>query len=296
VKPGEAGAEHAASSGAGPQRREPAEGIEQVGESMVTIDPTARVARGAEIGAGASIGPWCQVGPHARIGEGCRLDSMVVVDGWTEVGARCHLHHGAVVGSAPQDLKYAGAPSRVVIGANTVLREYCTINRATDEGQLTTVGSHALIMAYAHVAHNCVLGDHVILANSVNLAGHIEIGDWAIIGGVTPVHQFVKIGCHSIIGGGSRVPVDVAPYVKAAGNPLRVFGLNRIGLERRGFSAEACAELRKLYRIFFRSNLLVGEAMARIRAELKPLPEVETFIEFVERSERGLARPGGRGR
>jgi UDP-N-acetylglucosamine acyltransferase len=257
---------------------------------MVEIDPTARVAPGAELGEGVRIGPWCQVGPHARLDDGCVLDSMAVVEGWTELGPGCRLHHGAVVGTAPQDLKYHGAPSRVRVGANTIFREYSTVNRATEEGQTTQIGSEALIMAYAHVAHNCRLGDHVILANSVNLAGHIEIGDYAIIGGVTPVHQFVKIGCHSIIGGGSRVPVDVAPYIKAAGSPLRVFGLNTVGLERRGFSDEARAALKRLYRIFFRSTLLKDQAIQKIREELPALPEVETFLEFVRRSERGLAR------
>jgi UDP-N-acetylglucosamine acyltransferase len=261
---------------------------------MITIDPTALVAKGAELGEGVVIGPWCRVGPQVRIADGCVLDSMVLVDGWTEIGPGCRLHHGAVVGTAPQDLKYSGAPSRVRVGARTVLREYSTVNRATGEGDATTIGSDSLIMAYAHVAHNCTLGDHVILANSVNLAGHIEIGDWGIIGGVTPVHQFVKIGCHSIIGGGSRVPVDVAPYVKAAGNPLRVFGLNHVGLERRGFSPETVDVLKRLYRIFFRSGLLTAEAVARIRAELPALPEVEVFLEFLQRSERGLARPGTR--
>ncbi len=261
---------------------------------MVTVDPTAIVAQGAELDDGVVIGPWCRVGPQVRLGAGCQLDSMVLVDGKTTVGPRCRFHHGAVVGTPPQDLKYAGAPTEARIGANTVFREYSTLNRSTTEGEPTIVGSQVLIMAYAHVAHNCVLGDHVILANSVNLAGHIELGDWAIIGGVVPVHQFVKIGCHSIIGGGSRVPIDVPPYVKAAGNPLRVFGLNSVGLERRGFSAEARAELARLYRIFFRSNLLTGPALEKIRQEIKPLPEVEIFIRFVEQSERGLARPHSR--
>ena len=257
---------------------------------MPTIDPTARIASGAEIGEDAVIGPWCQVGPRAKIGARTKLDSMVLVDGDTEIGDECHLHHGAVVGSAPQDLKYRGAPSRVRVGARTVLREYSTVNRATEEGEETIVGSDNLIMAYAHVAHNCILGDHVILANSVNLAGHIEIGDWAIIGGVTPVHQFVKIGCHSIIGGGSRVPVDIAPYVKAAGNPLKVFGLNSVGMERRGFSEDAREALKRVYRIFFRSTLLTEAAIEKIREEVPDLPEVRTFIEFVQKSERGLAR------
>jgi UDP-N-acetylglucosamine acyltransferase len=258
--------------------------------SAVIIDPAARVDSGAVLGAGVHVGPWCWVGPQVRLGDGCRLDSMVRLDGQTEIGPRNHFHQGAVVGSAPQDLKYRGAPSRVIVGEGNVFREYCTVNRATDEGEVTQIGDHCLIMAYAHVAHNCVVGNHVILANSANLAGHVELGDYAIIGGVTPVHQFVKIGCHAIIGGGCRVPVDVAPYMKAAGNPLRVFGLNSVGLERRGFSAEAQQALRSLYRIFFRSPLLKEQAIARIREELPDLPEVRVFLEFVERSERGLAR------
>ena len=153
------------------------------------------------------------------------------------------------------------------------------------------VGAAVLLMYYAHVAHNCRLGHHVILANSANLAGHVRVDDWAIVGGVTPVHQFVKIGAHVMIGGGSRVPLDIAPYLKAAGSPLRVIGINKIGLQRRGFAPEAIAEIGRMYRLFFRSNLLKEEAMSRIRAELSPLPEIEYFLRFVQEAERGLARP-----
>lgn len=256
----------------------------------MTIDPSARVEDGAELADGVEIGPWCWVGRGVRLGAGCVLDSMVKVVGNTELGAECHLHHGAVVGTTPQDLKYRGAVSAVRVGDRTVIREYATVNRPTGEGELTRVGSDCLLMAYSHVAHNCLLGDHVILANSVNLAGHVEIGDYAIIGGITPVHQFVKIGAHVIIGGGSRVPTDVVPYVKAAGNPLRVFGVNSIGLQRRGFSPEAQQTISRLYRIFFRSPLLKDQALARIREELPDIPEVRAFVEFVERSARGLAR------
>jgi UDP-N-acetylglucosamine acyltransferase len=264
-----------------------------MGGGEVRIDPSARVEDGAQLGARVVVGPWCRVGAHARIGDDTVLDSMVVVDGHTEVGPRCHLHHGAVVGTAPQDLKYAGAPTRCLVGADNVFREYCTVNRSTSEAEPTTVGSHCLVMAYAHIAHNCHVGDRVILANSATLGGHVSIGDWAIVGGVTPVHQFVKIGCHAIIGGGSRVPMDVAPYVKAAGSELRLFGLNRVGLERRGFPAETVTALGRLYRIFFRSKLLMAEAITTIRRELPPLPEIEEFVAFVERSERGLTRPRG---
>ncbi len=257
---------------------------------MASIDPSARVDSKATLGEGVFIGPWCQVGPEVRLGDAVRLDSMVVIEGRTQIGPRARLHHGAVVGTAPQDLKYRGGVSSVTVGADTVIREYATVNRATNDDETTVVGSHNLLMAYSHVAHNCILGDHVILANSVNLAGHIEIGDYAIIGGVTPVHQFVKIGAHTIIGGGSRVPMDVAPYVKAAGTPLKVFGLNSIGLERRGFPEETREALRRLYRIFFRTSLLRPQAIERIRAELPPLPEIQYFCDFVERSTRGIAR------
>ncbi len=258
---------------------------------MVSVDPTARVEKGAELGDGTIVGPWCRIGPEVRVGEGCRLDAMVLLDGRTEVGPRCRFHQGAVVGSPPQDLKYAGAPTVCRVGAGTVVREYATINRSTSVDEPTVVGDDCLIMSYAHVAHNCRLGHHVILANSANLAGHVRVDDWAIVGGVTPVHQFVKIGAHVMIGGGSRVPLDIAPYLKAAGSPLRVIGINKIGLQRRGFAPEAIAEIGRMYRLFFRSNLLKEEAMSRIRAELSPLPEIEYFLRFVQEAERGLARP-----
>jgi UDP-N-acetylglucosamine acyltransferase len=257
---------------------------------MPRIDQSARVSFHAKIAEDVRIGPWCIVGKDVELAEGCILESSVVIDGKTTVGPRCHFHHGAVVGTAPQDLKYRGGASEVRIGSDNTFREYCTVNRATNEGEETVIGNGNLIMAYAHVAHNCVLGDRTILANSANLAGHVELGDFAIVGGVTPVHQFVKIGPHAIVGGGCRVPKDVVPYVRAAGNPLRVAGLNSLGLERRGFTEEVRAELRKLYRIFFRTNLLVREAIQRIREECATIPEVELFCRFVERSERGITR------
>ncbi len=257
---------------------------------MPKIDPTARVSLHAEFSDDVKIGPWCIVGRGVRLGPGCVLDSGVVIEGPAEIGARNRFHHGAVIGTDPQDLKYRGARSSLRIGDGNVFREYCTVNRATVEGEATVIGNTNLIMAYAHVAHNCMVGDNAVIAGSVALAGHVEVGDYAIIGGVTPVHQFVKIGAHSIIGGGCRVPKDVVPFVRAAGNPLRVAGLNSIGLARRGFSEETRAELKKLYRIFFRTTLLVDEALATIRRECRPLPEIEQFCQFVERSERGITR------
>lgn len=257
---------------------------------MPRIDPSARVSLHAEIADDVRIGPWCQVGRKVRIAEGCWLQSGVLIEGPAVIGPRNRFHHGAVIGTAPQDLKYRGGASEVVIGADNVFREYCTVNRATMDGERTIVGDGNLVMTWAHIAHNCIVGSHSILANSANLAGHVEVGDYVVVGGVTPVHQFVKIGAHSIIGGGCRVPKDVVPYVRAAGNPLRVAGLNSVGLQRRGFSADTIATLKKAYRIFFRSNLLTQQAIAAIRAECPQIPEIDIFCEFVLRSERGLTR------
>ncbi|MBM3316966.1 MAG: acyl-ACP--UDP-N-acetylglucosamine O-acyltransferase [Candidatus Eisenbacteria bacterium] len=257
---------------------------------MTTIHATAIVDPQAELGVDVEIGPYCLVGPRARIGDRCRLISMVRIDEGAILGEGCACHHGAAIGGPPQDLKYQGAASRVRAGAGNTFREFCTVHRATGEGEETLLGDENLIMAYAHVAHNCALGSHVILGNCATLAGHVEVGDYAIVSGVTPVHQFVKIGAHAIIGGGCRVPKDVPPFVMAAGHPLEVHGLNVVGLRRRGFSAETLAELEKLYRLFFRSDLVKEAALARIRAELAPLPEVEMFCRFIERSARGLTR------
>jgi len=256
----------------------------------VVIDLAAHVSVKAELGENVRIGPNCFVGPNVTLGDGCMLQSMVRVDGDTTIGKNCKLYHGAVLGSEPQDLKFKGGATRLIVGDDNVFREFCTINRATIEGEETVIGNNNLIMAWAHVAHNCLVGNHTILANSVNLAGHVEVEDHAIIGGVTPVHQFVRIGRHSIIGGGSRIPKDVAPFTKVAGNPPRVYGLNSVGLRRRGFSDDVRMELKRLYRIFFRSGLRVDEALQKIREELPPIPEVEAFCRFVERSRRGITR------
>jgi UDP-N-acetylglucosamine acyltransferase len=258
--------------------------------SRPSIHPTAIVEKGAELGAGTVIGPYTYVGPRVVIGEGTRVGLHAVIEGHTKIGARCQIHHGAVIGNLPQDLKYRGAPSEVIIGSDTTVREYSTIHAATEEGETTVVGDHVLMMAYSHVAHNCRLGNHVILANAVNLAGHVRVDDYAILGGLTPVHQFVTIGCHAFVGGGSRVAQDVPPFVKAAGNPLRACGLNAIGMDRRGIPAEVRLEVKRAYRILYRSQLNVTQALDRIQAELKPYPEIHEFVEFVRSSERGIVR------
>ena len=258
--------------------------------SRPSVHPAAIVEKGAELGPGVVIGPFAYVGPRVVLGEGTRVGLHAVIEGRTTIGARCQIHHGAVIGNMPQDLKYRGAPSEVVIGNDTTVREYATIHAATEEGEATLVGDHVLLMAYAHVAHNCRLGSHVILANAVNLAGHVRVDDYAILGGLTPVHQFVAIGCHSFVGGGSRVPQDIPPYVKAAGNPLRACGLNAVGMDRRGIPPEVRLELKRAYRILYRSQLNVSQALDRIQGELKPYPEIHEFVEFVRSSERGIVR------
>jgi UDP-N-acetylglucosamine acyltransferase len=194
------------------------------------------------------------------------------------------------VGGTPQDLKYSGARSHVRIGDSNVFREFVTVNRATGEGNETVIGNRNLFMAYVHVAHDCTIHDHAILANSVNLAGHVEVEDHAIVGGVTPVHQFVRIGSYAIVGGGSRVPKDMPPYLKAAGNPLRVVGPNSVGLERNGFSAEVRKALKFAFRILYRSRLNVTQAVERIRAEHAGVEEVEHLLDFIDASKRGIVR------
>ncbi len=257
---------------------------------MAEIAATAVVDRKAELAADVEVGPYAIIGPNVRIGGGTTVGAHAYLDGHTEIGRDCRVFPHAVVGTPPQDLKFRGEKTWLRIGDRTVVREFATLNPATAEGQATVVGTDCLLMAYSHVAHNCILGDHVILANSVNLAGHVRVDEHAIIGGVTPVHQFVRVGAHSFIGGGSRIPQDVAPYTKVAGNPAEAFGLNAVGLLRRGFSPETVAALKLAYRLFFRSKLTVREAAERVRAEVPPTPEVERFTEFMLTSERGVTR------
>lgn len=254
------------------------------------IHPAAFVDEAAELGAGVEVGPGAVIGPNVRVGDGTTIGSHALVTGWTRVGSGCRIHHGAVVGSPPQDLKYTGEPSYLEVGDHCELREYCTLNLATEPGATTRVGSHCLLMAYSHVAHNCQIGDRVVLANAVQLAGYVTIEDWAIVGGGTVVHQFVRIGCHSMIGGGSRIAQDVAPYIKLAGSPPRLAGINTIGLERRGVPADTIAALQRAYRALFRKGLAVPDAVAAIRSADAGVAEVEHFARFAETSARGITR------
>lgn len=254
------------------------------------IHKTAIVHPGASIGENTTIGPYTIVGEHVEIGRNCRIGSNALIEGHTTLGDDNRVFHGAVIGSIPQDLKYGGALSYVRIGNDNIIREFVTINCATDEGESTVIGDGNLLMAYVHVAHNCLVGNGVILANSVNLAGHVVVQDYAIIGGVVPVHQFVKIGAHSFIGGGSRIPKDIPPFVKVAGNPPRIGGINTVGLQRRGFTEEQISQIKQAYRYLYRSDLNVSQAVEMIGRELPHTPEITMLVDFISESERGIAK------
>ncbi len=258
--------------------------------STNVIHPTAIVAAGATLGENIEIGAQAIVEDNVCIDDGCRIGANVLIADGARLGKNVKVHHGAVLATIPQDLKFGGEPSLLRVGDNTTIREYVTMNRGTKQRGETTVGSDCLLMAYSHVAHDCLIGDHVILANSVNLAGHIEIGDYAILGGLVPVHQFVKIGRHAMIGGGFRVPMDICPYAMCGGYPMKVMGLNIVGLRRRGFAQETLDGLDKAFRILFRSKLNTTQAVEKIKAEVELIPEVQEVLDFIAASERGICK------
>ena len=257
----------------------------------MNIHPTAIIAEDAKIAEGVEIGPYSIVGPSVTIGKGTKIGPHVVIQSHTDIGEDCDILQFASIGAPPQDLKYEGEPTRVVIGNRNTIREFATIHRATvhDIG-VTIMGDDNLIMAYCHVAHNCKLGNHVIMSNAANLAGHIHVEDYAIISGLTGVHQFTRIGAHCIIGGCSAVTKDIPPYVMAQGNTAKLFGLNLVGLKRRGFTDETIEAIKDAYRIVFRSSLLLAKAVEKVRSDVADLPEVRHFIEFIESSPRGVSR------
>jgi UDP-N-acetylglucosamine acyltransferase len=256
----------------------------------MNIHPTAIVDPKAELGKDTSVGPFTIIHEGVRIGDNVQIGSNILIDSGTIIGKNCRIHHGAVLGTPPQDLKFGGEKTFLEIGENTVIREYATINRGTKHRGKVTVGSDCFIMIYAHIAHDCIIGNNVILANSVNLAGHIVIEDYAIIGGVVPVHQFTRIGAHSIIGGGFRVPKDVPPYILAGGYPLRYMGLNIIGLKRRNFPEKTLTILKNACRILFQSKYNTTQAVDKIKSEIEPIPEIQHLLEFIEKSERGIIK------
>jgi UDP-N-acetylglucosamine acyltransferase len=246
------------------------------------VSPDAQLADDVEIGAFAIVGEGCTVGPACVIAPRAMLERNVILAANVKVGS------GSILGGDPQDLKFKGEHTTVEIGEGTTIREYTTINRGTTQSYKTTVGKSCFVMSYVHLAHDCHVGDGVILVNSVQLAGHVTVGDRAIIAGQSAAHQFVKIGQYAFVGGCSRISQDVPPYVKAVGNPIKLYGLNSVGLQRNNFPEEVVRELKRAYRIFFRSELNVSQAKERAAAELKPFPEVQELLRFVEESGRGV--------
>jgi UDP-N-acetylglucosamine acyltransferase len=260
-------------------------------EFDMNIHPTAIISPEANLSEGVEIGPYTIIGPDVNIGKKTVIGSHAVIEAHTDIGEGCRIFQFASIGAIPQDLKFKGEKKRVIIGNNNTIREFVTINRGTaaDIGA-TIIGSNNLIMAYSHIAHNCKLGNNIIMVNASNLAGHIHVEDYAIIGGLTGVHQFTRIGSHCIIGGMSAVAKDIPPFVMASGNRAKLYGLNLIGLKRRGFKEEAIKALKEAYRIIFRSSLLLKVAIEKVKGEVDNLPEIRQFIEFIENSERGISR------
>ena len=255
------------------------------------IHPTAIISPDAQLEEGVEIGPYSIIGADVKIGKNTIIGPHTIIDNYTHIGEGCNVFQFCSIGAPPQDLKFGGEKTRVVIGNFNTIREFVTINRATsaDIG-MTIIGDHNLLMAYVHIAHNCKLGNNIVMANAATLAGHVHIEDHAIIGGLTGIHQFCRIGSHCIIGGASAVSKDVPPYTVAQGNHAKLFGLNLIGLKRRNFPEKNIKAITEAYRIIFRSSLLLDAAIKKVEAEVEDLPEVHSFIKFIKESERGVCR------
>ena len=252
------------------------------------IHPSAIISSDAEIASDVEIGAYAIIGDNCTVGSGCVISPRATLEQNVTLGLNVKVGVGTILGGLPQDLKFAGEETTVEIGDGTIIREYTTINRGTAHSFKTTVGRNCMLMSYVHLGHDCHVGNNVILSNMAQLAGHVTIDDKAIVSGLCAVHQFVRIGRHSFIGGCSRVSKDIPPFLKAVGNPVRLYGLNTVGLQRSGMDEATILELKRAYRVFFRSDLNVTQAIERAQAELEPLPEVQELIRFVEASERGV--------
>ena len=255
------------------------------------IDSRAIVSPRAELAADVAVGPFSVIGPDVRIGPGTVVGPHVVINGPTTIGAGNRIHQFASLGDAPQDKKYAGEPTRLEIGDRNVFRESCTVNRGTthDKG-VTCIGDDNLFMAYSHVAHDCVVGSNTVFANCVSLAGHVEIGDWVILGGLSAVHQFCRIGPHAFLAGGAIVTRDVPPYIMVAGNHAAPHAVNSEGLKRRGYSEEQVRAIREAYRLVYRCDLKLSEALERLEPPAAQRPEVRLFVDFIRSSTRSIVR------
>ncbi len=254
--------------------------------------PTAIIDPSAKIHSTCKIGPYCVIGPKVELGEGCHLVSHVAIEGPTKIGADNAFFPFCSIGMAPQDLTYAGEHTCLEIGDHNEIREFVTINRGTMKGGgLTRVGNHILVMAYTHIAHDCVIGDHVILANAATLGGHVTVEEWATVGALCPVHHFIRIGAHSFIGGGTTITRDVLPFSKtSASRDVQAYGLNAIGLERRGFSKQRIRKIHHAYKVLLASKLNTSQALEKLKSEPDHGEDVELLIKFIEESERGVIK------
>lgn len=255
------------------------------------IHPTAILDPTARIPSSCTIGPYCVVGPEVEIGEHCELISHVAMGGPMRMGSHNRIFPFASIGLEPQDLKFKGEPTRLEIGDHNLIREFVTLHRGTPGGGVTRIGSHVLIMAYAHVAHDCIVGDHCILANAATLAGHVTVEEWAVVGALSPVHQYVRVGTHSYIGGGTIITRDVLPFSKTSdAREARAYGLNSTGLERRGFTKERIQKLHHAYKVLLASKLNTSQALERLKSEGDLGEDVALLLRFIEASERGIIK------
>ena len=258
----------------------------------MSIHPTAVVSSNASLGEEVSIGPYAILEDDVVLGHHCRVDAHTVIQGPTRIGAHCHFFPFCSIGFPPQDLKYRGERTELIIGDHNTFREYVTVNRGTGGGGgRTSIGNHNFIMAYSHIAHDCSLGDHVLLANAATLAGHVNIADHATIGAFSGVHQFCRVGIYGFVGGYSVITKDVLPYSKTvSAREAKNYGVNVIGLERRGFSTESTRTIRAAYRVLLQSGLNTSQALDQLKQELAGRPEVQALIDFIQTSERGIIK------
>jgi UDP-N-acetylglucosamine acyltransferase len=258
----------------------------------MNVHPTALIDARARVSVSCEIGPYCVIGADVELGEGCRLASHVAIEGPARIGAGNVFFPFCAIGMAPQDVTYKGEPTRLEIGDHNEVREYVTINRGTVKGGgLTKVGSHVLIMAYTHIGHDCLIEDHVMLVNGATLGGHVTVEEWAVVGALCPVHQFVRIGAHSYIGGGTVITQNVLPFsMTSAARDTHAYGMNKVGLERRGFSKERIAKIHHAYKILLASKMNTSQALEKLRSESDRGEDVDMLIRFIEASERGVIK------
>src|SRR5947209_7874912 len=260
--------------------------------ASMNVHPTALIDSRAKVPASCKIGTYSVIGPDVELGENCRVSSHVAIEGPTKIGADNSFFPFCAIGMAPQDVTYKGEPTRLEIGSHNEIREYVTIHRGTLKGGgLTKVGSHLLIMAYTHIGHDCVIEDHAMLVNGATLGGHVTVEEWAVVGALCPIHQFVRIGAHSYVGGGTTITQNVLPYsMTSAARDTHAYGMNKVGLERRGFSKERIAKIQHAYKILLTSKMNTSQALEKLKLESDRSEDVDVLIRFVERAERGIIK------